>query len=62
MAKLDAIQRGSGGTAPGEGLGVLSPPDFFGEIGGPRAILAIENTTNKYVAINMQLMYNFAVN
>ena len=29
-------------------------------IGGPkRAILAIENT-NKYVAINMQFMYNFA--
>ena len=26
---------------------------------GPRKILAIENT-NKYVAINMQLMYNFA--
>ena len=25
----------------------------------PKAILAIENT-NKYVAINMQLMYNFA--
>ena len=30
-----------------------------GEIGGTRAILEIENT-NKYVAINMQLMYNFA--
>ena len=35
------------------------PPDFFCKIGGSRAILAIENT-NKYVAINMQLMYNFA--
>ena len=30
------------------------------KIGGPRAILAIENT-DKYVAINMQLMYNFAL-
>ena len=38
---------GGRGSAPGEGLG------------DPRAILAIENT-NKYVAINMQLMYNFA--
>ena len=37
----------------------VMPPEFFSEIGGPRAILAIENT-NKYVAINMQLMYNFA--
>ena len=58
MAKLDAIQRGSGGSAPSEGLGGYAPC-FFCEIGGPRAILAIENT-NKYVAINMQLMYNFA--
>ena len=34
------------------------PPDFLFvcEIGGPRAILGIENT-NKYVAINVQLMY-----
>ena len=46
MAKLDAIQRGPR-AAP------------LCEIGGPRAILAIENT-NKYVAINMQLMFNFA--
>ena len=37
----------------------MSPRDFFCEIVGPRAILAIDNT-NKYVAINMQLMYNFA--
>ena len=46
----------SGGSTLGEGLGGGGgggrPPGFFGEIGGPRAILAIENT-NKYVAINM---------
>ena len=34
-------------------------PPIFCEIWGPRAILAIEHT-NKYVAIHMQLMYNFA--
>ena len=53
-------QRGPGAAPLGGGLGLRSPPDFCCcEIGGTRAILAIENT-NKYVAINMQLMYNFA--
>ena len=34
-------------------------PGFFCEIRGPRAILRVGNA-NIYVAINMQLMYNFA--
>ena len=62
---------GSGGAAPG-GVRGAAPggvlgrrgawgrnPRIFCEIRGPRAILAIENA-NIYVAINMQLMYNFA--
>ena len=42
-----------GGSACG------APGFFVWYRGGPMAILAIENN-NKYIAINMQLMYNFA--
>ena len=45
---------------PAGGGGLVGPsPRIFCEIGGPRVILAIENT-NKFVIINMQLIYSFA--
>ena len=52
MAKLDAIQRGSGGSAPVEGLRGLSPPDFCCcKIGGSKGDFGNREPTNTLQSI-----------